>query len=853
MKTLTKIGSLCAILCLANGLQAQEIKDYIGFDVNYKDYLSKHDIVFQTPNYEGFEGLTIGNGDLGGIVWCNRNGIEMQINKSDLYDRTNSESATVLRGAAHLRINFGMPNNEWLYLKDFEARMGMFDATSHFKSETPFSNTDIKTWVDANDNVWVVDCDLKTFGELQSGTAVSIELERWGSRAFGGWYARTDSKDPAVGLGNAKVNVQNNTIYITEHFDGTDFVVACRALGTKSTPIIKNTKLGTLEIDQTNKMHAQVLVSVVTSNESKNLVEDAIKLLDKKEHESIEKSKIAHDNWWKQFWERSFVSIPNDYIENLYYYRRYLMASASRAHFPIPFNGGLFTWNHDLRNWVTPHHWNSQEQYWGLAVQNDCDLMLPYIETYTRLMPYGEAYARERGVDNALLWTESHDFLGKMENKYRNDMINDFTPASQIAAVFWEYYQFTGDKKFLKEKCYPFMKKAAEFYVKYLKWDSKKNEYYCFPTQPYENLNNQSVNSSTDRYMIEGLFSWCVEAATELHVDKNKISQWKHVLNHLWEPPILELPKIGKVFASCFTQDGDTYPNVSNYSWGPYHFGPHTTQIYPANIMGLDEKGTEEFKIAETVAAHQPTFRFAIAPGAIISARLGRGEEALEKIEGTINHLQHFPQGLFYNMDNWFNLSKYAEECKTAETTCQRDYIYDKRTHYNTPKTGRSGLPAAPFVQCGMEPMSIMSTTVSEMLIQSHEGKIRVFPAVPKDWNSGFVLRARNGFIVSSKIKPEHKVSFVGIESLNGNLCKIQNPWKNEDVIVVNQTTSKIEKHNLSTDGVISFQTKASEKYLVYSKSNTSDNELWERTYTGKRNDGPKYFEDASLGKKRDF
>ena len=853
MKTLTRIGSLCAILCLANGLQAQEIKDYIGFDVNYKDYLSKHDVVFQTPNYEGFEGLTIGNGNLGGIVWCNRNGIEMQINKSDLYDRTNSETPTTLRGAARLRINFGIPNNEWLYLKDFEARMGMFDATSHFKSETPFSNTDIKTWVDANDNVWIIDCDLKTFGELQSGTMVSIELERWGSRAFPGWYARINNQDPAVGLGKAKVNKLNNDIYFTEHLDGTDFVVACRALGTQAAPCIRNAKTACLEIPQTNKIHAQILVSVVTSNESENLIEDAIKLLDKKEKETIEKAKLAHNDWWKKFWERSFISIPNDYIENLYYYRRYLMASASRGSFPITFNGGLFTWNHDVRNWVTPHHWNTQEQYWGLAVQNDCDLMLPYINTYTRLIPYGEEYAKERGVEDAILWTESHDFLGNMENKYRSDMVNNFTPASQIAAVFWEYYQFTGDKKFLKEKCYPFMKKAAEFYVKYLKWDSKKNEYVCFPTQPYENSNNQSVNSNTDRFMIEGLFNWCVEAANELHADKDKVRQWKHVLNHLWAPAILDLPDRGKVFASAYTKDGGIYPDASNYKVGPYHFDPHTTQVYPANILGLDDKDTEDFKIASNVAAHQPSYRNAITPGSIVSARLGRGEEALQKIKNNILHQQHFPQGLFYNLDHWHGLSKYVDVSKNPDITCQRDYIYDKRTHYNTPNAGQSGLPAAPFVQCGMESMSIMSTTLSEMLIQSHEGKIRIFPAIPADWTGGFVLGARGGFVVSSKVEKQHKVSFVGIESMNGNLCKIQNPWEKDDIVVVNQTTSNIIKHQISTDGVISFQTKASEKYLVYSKSNTSDNELWERTYTGKRNDGPKYFEDASLGSKRDF
>jgi len=52
-------------------------------------YLSKHDIVYKTPAYEGFEGFPVGNGDLGGMVWNTNNGLEVQINKTDLLDQPN--------------------------------------------------------------------------------------------------------------------------------------------------------------------------------------------------------------------------------------------------------------------------------------------------------------------------------------------------------------------------------------------------------------------------------------------------------------------------------------------------------------------------------------------------------------------------------------------------------------------------------------------------------------------------------------------------------------------------------------------------------------------------------------------
>uniref|UniRef100_UPI0032179F89 glycosyl hydrolase family 95 catalytic domain-containing protein n=1 Tax=uncultured Draconibacterium sp. TaxID=1573823 RepID=UPI0032179F89 len=851
MRNNCKLISLLLFLMLAFFAGAQEDKEYIGFNVDYKNYLSKHDVVFQTLNYEGFEGLTIGNGDIGGMVWCTKSGIEIQINKSDLFDKPNTESKTTLRAAGRLKIDFGIPNTEWLYLNDFEARMSMYDATSRIKSATPFSNTNIETWVDANANAWIIDCDLKTMGELLSGTSMSVELERWGSRSFGGWYGGYN-KDASAGIGNSKANTQNGDIYFTEHFDGLDFVVACRVLGVNSSPKIKNNKRAVIETDAANTINAKIIVSVVTSNESDNLLEDAINILDNKEKETIEKAKIAHDAWWKGFWERSFVSISDDYIENIYYYRRYVTASASRASFPIVFNGSLWTWNHDIRQWVTPHHWNTQQQYWGVAVQNDCDLMLPYINTYFRLMPYAEAYAKERGVENAILWSEAHDFLGNMVYKYRNDMINNFTPASQIAAVFWEYYQFTGDKEFLQEKCYPFIKKAAQFYMGHLKWDEEKQEYYSFPTQPYEHAqNNQLKNSSSDRYMIEALLNWCIESAKTLKVDQLKIDEWTNVVEHLWEPPVIEVAGTGKVFGTAFTNDDKPYPAPENYrAWGMYHFDAHTTQVFPANLMGLDEKDTEYFKIAENVSRHQPAAKNAITPGSIVSARLGMGNLALEKMTNSIRRMQHFPQGLFYNLDHWYQLSKYADSIATADVTCQRDYIYDKRSHYSKKSAGSSGLPAAPFVQCGMEALSIVSTTVSEMLLQSHEGKIRVFPAVPDNWEGAFVLRGRGAFMISSEIDKNKNVSFVGIESLSGNECKLQNPWSSSVIKILNTDTGKKVKYKLSKDGVISFNTKPNGKYII-----TASHEKvpTEKVFTGEQNNGPKYFKEATLGSKKDF
>lgn len=101
--------------------------------------------------------------------------------------------------------------------------------------------------------------------------------------------------------------------------------------------------------------------------------------------------------------------------------------------------------------------------------------------------------------------TEAHCFTGEQLSTDWESMKNNFTPASQIASLFWDYYEFTDDEDFLREKAYPFMKKAANFYLDKLQWDERKKEYY-FLSSLYESEAIEYVkNSMSDRNCIEQL------------------------------------------------------------------------------------------------------------------------------------------------------------------------------------------------------------------------------------------------------------------------------------------------------------------------------------------------------------
>lgn len=837
------ISVLAILLCNVYMLQASSL-----FKID-DNYLSQHDIVYLEPEFDSFNGFPLGNGDLGGMLWFTNEGITLQINKIDLYDKPANGRMT-LRSAGRLKVNLGVPCYSYMHLADFEARLSLQNADLKIKSSTPFADTEITSWVDANSNVWVIDCQADYKKTLPSGAVNRISLERWGSCDFGGWYGSRD-RDVANGLGTAKVNRQENDIILEEKFEGgLHFTIACRVLETPTEILRVSDRESSMITPLSSKQKYKILISVVSSNDSDNPTQEAISLLDKAEVKTFTALRKEHLSWWTHFWSKSFVHLADNYLENIYYIRRYLMGSSSRGKYPVPFNGGLWTTNYDHRQWATPHHWNTQESYWGLAVQNDCDLLRPYIETYVNMIPQGKALARKKGTKDGLLITEAHDFSGNMVSANWGNMTTNYTPASQISKIMWEYYAYTQDRDYLRNTIYPFMKEAAEFYLNFLQWDDVRKEFYIYPAQPYEHeWSSKLKNTITDRYMIESLFKNCIKAAQDLNMDKSKIKQWKHVISHLWAPPILDVPEKGKVFGLAFTENNEVYPDAKTNIQG-YHFDAHTTAVFPAGVLGLDHKGTDYFEIARNIALHHPKNRNAITPGAIVSARLGLGDKVLERLQCSVNYLQHFNQGLFYNLDHWHYFSRYVDQIPNAELYAQRDYMYDSRLTYNRPEAGKSGFRTKPFVQCGMETMGILGTAINEMLLQSHEGKIRVFPAIPSKFASAFTLRAEGAFIVSSVIDSLGNIPFVEIKSLAGKECRIQNPWDDDLVQVVTQNNRNVNIE-VNKDNVISFKTTIGESYIVRKKG--IDVNHVSKTYHAVPNMFPKKYGEAMLGKECTF
>ncbi len=137
--------------------------------------------------------------------------------------------------------------------------------------------------------------------------------------------------------------------------------------------------------------------------------------------------------WWKNFWGRSFIRINNDSINSRawevgrnYQLFRYMLACNSRGDWPTKFNGGLFTVDPiftdtvnkgltpDYRNWGGGLHTaqNQRLVYFPMIKNGDWDLLQPQLNFYLRLLKNAELRSKVYWDHGGACFTEQMENFG---------------------------------------------------------------------------------------------------------------------------------------------------------------------------------------------------------------------------------------------------------------------------------------------------------------------------------------------------------------------------------------------------------------------------------------------------------
>ena len=414
----------------------------------------------------------------------------------------------------------------------------------------------------------------------------------------------------------------------------------------------------------------------------------------------------------------------------------------------------------------------------GLLATNHAETMEPWLALLDRVREPARPYVRKHFGLDGFLYPHSVSWRGYPILTSTCDGHQGLAASGESAKYAWDYYEFTGDIDFLRTVGYPMLKDVATFYRDYLIEDEKGN-LVVFPSHYLETA-VYLTNCLADVSMIRLTLKDAAKAADVLGIDADLAAQWRDALariqecqalpDHRWKTAIDGRP-VGRDARMIVLQLHDLYPISIGEEADAWHGSP---------AMRRQARATYEYYLSK----HPNTWDLSLS--FIAAARMGDREYAAKILD-------FFPRlrdgGNIDRSDNPHN---------------NEDTIGDGKQSFSVDITS-----------------AVASEFITELMLQSHCGDIRLFPANPLEGHYAFhSLRARGAFLVSSEMR-DAKVPYVLVQSLRGNTCNLVQPFgQGANVQVRDLASGKIIKQSnpADADQIITFDTTANHVYVIERK-----------------------------------
>ena len=222
-------------------------------------------------------------------------------------------------------------------------------------------------------------------------------------------------------------------------------------------------------------------------------------------------------------------------LEELYYqFGRYLLISCSRpGNLPANLQG---IWHNNVDGpWRIDYHnnINLQMNYWPACQTNLYECMEPLIDFIRMLVKPGEKTAQSYFGARGWTTSVSGNIFGFTTPLASEDMSWNFSPMSGpwLATHIWEYYDYTRDKRFLKDIGYDLIKSSAHFATDYL-WHRSDGSYTAAPsTSPEHGPIDKGATFA--HAVIREILEDAISASKVLKIDAKERRQWEDILKNL--------------------------------------------------------------------------------------------------------------------------------------------------------------------------------------------------------------------------------------------------------------------------------------------------------------------------------
>jgi alpha-L-fucosidase 2 len=384
----------------------------------------------------------------------------------------------------------------------------------------------------------------------------------------------------------------------------------------------------------------------------------------------------------------------------MFQYARYLMISASRkGAMPMHLQG---KWNNSTDPpWACDYHTNINLQmlYWPADVTNLQECNVPLFDYLRQLViPGSHTAANFYGCRGWVVHTMNNAF-GYTAPGWDLPWGHFPAGAAWLTKHMYDYFEFTGDTAFLRQTALPLMKEAALFWMDYLK-PGPEGFLVSSPSYSPEH-GGISRGASMDHQIVRDLFNNILKACRVLNIDQHETEPFRKIRD-----------SIAPLRTGRWGQLQEWLEDTDNPESRHRHVS-HLFALYPGSEISLKETPL-------------------LAEAALTSLR-ARGND-----------------GTGWSLAWKINLYARLRQADTAHRLIRKILTPVKEESVQMDKGGTylNLLCAHPPFQ--LDGNMGLAAGIAEMLVQSHEGMIRLLPALPAAWPSGSVsgLKARGNLTV---------------------------------------------------------------------------------------------------------
>ena len=745
-------------------------------DITNQEYVARYKGIFtwparQIPTKTVPDGPISGNGDLGIVIGGKPDSQTIYISKVDFWKakRGYPEGGVCLPGG----LNISIPELEGA---SFYAEQLIADGTIKEEFKKDDLTFHLSTFVPAGNNCVIIEMYID--GERDC----HVNLDLWAKTGL-------ESKN--------RSGEQQDVFWVSRSFDSTDLDWPSHIVMTMKTIGEEGRKFVLKPSDK-----VKVIITACTNHDTPEYAETAIRNIRQLSATSIEVLRKRNHDWWKDFWAESLVEIGDTAMEKYYYGAQYILASCSRNNnFPPGLWGNTLTMDATFDAWEGDYHtdYNHQAPWWGAYSSNHIGISDPYDQPVLDYIEPAKKHARELLNCNGVYYPAGIGPKGfcssvypltpeKMMKYYRTPETgleggmmfcgmksNAVFLANNMLMRFYSTY----DSAYAK-KVYPFLKEVANFWDEYLKLENGR--YVIYKDNFQENgpwlggpggtwphdFENLDFNPTSSLGYLKMFYKGILEMGAFLGNDAEKYPKWNDILTRLSPIPVAEID--GKIrIKAC--EGGNGQGDRIKPGLGLRQV---FAIIYPTDYSGIytDPAFAEILRKEIERWGHEDRTGMEPAWGDV-SADLVASYQAANRIG--------FDPSITYGIF--------------------------------TTRIQKAALPNLWIAHGGggVETCSAVPSFINEMLLQSYEGIIRVFPAWLPARDAKFkTLRAYGAFLVSSEIKND-KVIYIKIISEKGRTCTLENPWGKSGVVLERDG----QKAETLIGKLIKFKTKLNESISI--------------------------------------